>query len=901
MFNIKIISDVQEISTEEIKGDNILLTPLQRSQLDAVIALFPSSEKEGLGKTNIVEHIIDTGNARPIKRKFYPISPAREKILCAEIDRMLSLGVIEEADQSSWSSPGVLIVKPEKVRLCLDSRRLNEITVKDAYPMPNIDGLLSRLPPVHIISKIDLKDAFWKVNLSKESRPKTAFTIPNRPLYQFCRMPFGLCNAPQTLCRLMDKVITYNLRSHVFVYLDDLLIVSKSFDEHIAHLIEVAQLLRKAGLTINITKSSFGLSQVKYLGYIVGNGSITVNSEKVKAITDYPVPKNIKGLRQFLGMAGWYRRFVADYATITFPLTELQTKKKPFKWTAEAQEAFEKLKDALSTAPVLIHPDYSKRFIVQCDASKVGIGAVLAQEDEYGIERPIAYMSKKLNGAQRNYSVTELECLAVVLAIKKFRIYIEGHEFIIVTDHASLKWLMRQKDLSGRLARWALKLQGYNFNIIHRRGKDNLVPDALSRSFDDEDISEVEADVLPVINLESEAFESKSYKTLRNKLASSELPDYKVIDKYIYYRANFDEHSQWKLFVPEELRSEVLFTCHNPPTSAHSGIAKTLAKIRRYFYWPGMVVDVKRYISNCENCKTSKVPNQNLRPLMGKMSESERPFQKFYIDLIGPFPGSKKGNIGICIVLDHFSKFTFLKPLRKFCSRNIIQFLKDDIFHCFGVPETIVSDNGSQFKCKEFNDFLHLYGVQHTYTAVHSPQANASERVNRCINEALRSYIRKDQREWDIYISCVNGSLRNSIHQSIGESPYYIVFGQNMINHGEEYKLLRNLDILTDGPCDLNRQDRFAYVRDMVLDKMRKSYEKNMRTYNLRSRRRTFEVGQLVTRRNFAQSNLASHFNAKLAPVGIKARVLEKIGNCNYRLEDCESKAVAVYHAKDIW
>lgn len=901
LFDIKIVSSVSDISSVKTDEDNFDFTSLQRQQLDSVIAAFPSSEKEGLGRTTLVEHVIDTGEAKPIKQRFYQISPAREKILCDEIDRMLALGVIEEAEHSPWSSPGVLVIKPGKVRFCLDSRRLNEATVKDAYPMPNIDGLLSRLTPVHIISKIDLKDAFWQVSLSKDSKPKTAFSIPNRPMYQFCRMPFGLCNAPQTLCRLMDKVISYRLRNHVFVYLDDLLVVSNSFEEHMSHLCEVAQLLRKAGLTINIGKSSFGLKQVKYLGYVVGNGSIMTDSEKVRAILEYPAPRNVRQLRQFLGMAGWYRRFVEDFATITFPLTELQSKRKTFRWTSTEQEAFEKLKTRLATAPVLVHPDYGKRFIVQCDASSTGLGAVLAQADENGVERPIAYMSKKLNGAQRNYTVTELECLAVVVAIKKFRIYIEGHDFTVVTDHASLKWLMHQKDLSGRLARWALKLQGYNFIIEHRRGRENVVPDALSRKFEGEDISQIDIDVLPAINLQSAAFESSDYKSLREETVKSRLTDYMTVDKFVYYRANFDENSQWKLIVPKELREEVIIACHTPPTSAQNGIAKTLHRIRRFFYWPGMVADVRRFISDCDLCKTSKIPNQSLRPLMGNISESQRPFQKLYVDLIGPFPRSRKGNIGICIVLDHFSKFTFLKPLRKFCSRDIIKFMKEEIFHCFGVPETIVSDNGSQFRCKEFADFAASHGVNHVFTAVHAPQSNASERVNRSINEALRSYIRKDQREWDIYLSSINSSLRSSIHQSIGISPYYVVFGQNMLNHGDDYKLMRKLDSLSDGPPALNRTDRFQYLRDMVVDKMRKAYERNAKSYNLRSRKRSFQKGQVVIRRSFPQSSMVNHFNAKLAPVGIKACVLEKIGNCNYRLEDCETKNVGVFHAKDIW
>lgn len=639
-FGFKIISScVPEIATLTDDPSVILLTPSERRKLDAAIAAFPSFETEGLGRTTLVEHVIDTGNSAPNKQRYYPISPAREKVLCQEIDRMLNLGVIEEADNSAWSSPGVLLIKPGKVRFCLDSRKLNAVTVKDAYPMPNLDGLVSRLPPVNVISKIDLKDASWQVNLSKESRPKTAFTVPNRPLYQFVRMPFGLCNAPQTMCRLMDRVIPYDLKAHVFVYLDDLLVVSQSLEEHVVHLLQVASRFRQAGLTINVNKSQFGLSHVKYLGYVVGNGTLMVDPDKVRAIIDYPVPKTVKQLRQFLGLTGWYRRFVSDYASITYHLTELLSKKRTFQWNEDAQKAFNSLKDCLTSAPLLAHPNYRKPFIVQCDASQNGVGGLLAQCDENGDERPIAFMSHKLNKAQRNYSVTELECLAVV--IKKFGAYIEGHEFKVVTDHASLKWLMNQRDLSGRLARWALKLQGFNFSIEHRKGTDNVVADALSRTFEGDEIAVLDTETLPMIDLDSEDFNSEEYKDMRTKLGGSDFPDFKVVDEYIYYRTNFDRGDtdrsmDWKLLVPEGLRLKVLYGAHNPPNSAHGGIFKTLDRIRRYFYWPGMVADVKRYIAECELCKTSKVPNYTLRPPMGKAAETCRPFERLYVDLIGP-------------------------------------------------------------------------------------------------------------------------------------------------------------------------------------------------------------------------------------------------------------------------
>lgn len=493
--------------------------------------------------------------------------------------------------------------------------------------------------------------------MDESSKPKTAFTIPNRPLYQFTRMPFGLCNAPQTMCRLMDIVIPYYMKSHVFVYLDDLLIMSQSFEEHLKHLQDVAIQLRKAGLTINVKKSSFAIPRVKYLGYIVGEGSLRVDPDKVGAIADFPIPVNVRKLRQFMGMVGWYRRFIDDFATVTFPLTELLCKKKSFVWSKEAQAAFDSLKNMLCTAPVLVSADFSRPFIVQCDASTVGVGAVLAQEDVEGNERPISYMSQKLTKTQRNYTITELECLAVVLAVQKFRAYIEGHEFKVVTDHASLKWLMRQSDLSGRLARWALKLQAFEFSIEHRKGRDNIVPDALSRVFEG-DVCGVDIEVTPLIDLDDEAFSSEEYVKWRKDISESQFPDFRIDERYIYRRDKFSvgddcDGNSWKLLIPTRLREGVIRVAHDIPNAAHGGIAKTVERIRRNFYWPKMVRDVKEYVANCEICKTSKIPTMSLRPPMGQMVVTERPFQRLYLDLIGTFPRTKKGNIGILIVLGH--------------------------------------------------------------------------------------------------------------------------------------------------------------------------------------------------------------------------------------------------------
>lgn len=278
----------------------------------------------------------------------YAVSPAVQAEINCEIDRMLNLGVIEESE-SPWCSPMAVVQKSTgKTRLCLDARKLNSVTIKDAYPIPLIDALLSRLGGTHYISSIDIKDAFWQIPLDPESRPLTAFAVPGRPLYQFRVMPFGLCNAPQSLSRLMSRVIPVHLQDKVFVYLDDLLIVSPSFDEHISLLSEVASRLSKANLTINVEKSTFLMIEIEYLGFVVGRGCIKPNPDKIVAISEFPVPKNVKQVRRFLGMTGWYMRFVSNYASLAAPLSDLLKKSTKFNWTSDVQQAFDALRTSLN-------------------------------------------------------------------------------------------------------------------------------------------------------------------------------------------------------------------------------------------------------------------------------------------------------------------------------------------------------------------------------------------------------------------------------------------------------------------------------------------------------------------------------------------------------------------------
>lgn len=884
-----------------------LLDSEQQEELNKVIGLFRTFESNGLGITHLEKHNIKlVDGAVPVKDRHYPMSPAVQEITYSEVDKMLELKVIEESE-SPWSNRTTIVRKPGKNRFCLDARKLNDLTIKDAYPLQNIEGILSRIDETYYISSVDLKFAFWQIELEEESKQYTAFTVPGRPLYQFRVMPFGLCNAAQRLCRLMDKVIPQSIKQNVFIYLDDLLVISSSFSEHIMLLKKVADCLKKANLTIGLKKSQFCFQELKYLGFIIGGGMLKTDPGKIEAIRNIKIPKTTREVRSFLGTAGWYRRFIKNFAIIAAPLTDTLKKSQKFIMTPEALESFEALKKALTTAPVLKHPDFSKRFYIQCDASNYGLGAVLYQLGKNNEEHPIAFYSQKLNSCQQKYSVTEKECLAAVMAIKKFRPYVELMPFTVITDHASLKWLMTLKDLSGRLARWSLLLQAYDFNIEHRKGSENVVADMLSRSPTDDNVSIDELNDGQILDFETTEFECEEYMELIKNIDenSSSLPDLKVIDGKIYKKTlpepTLEEEYNWKLWIPSNLTSTIIEKAHLDHTAAHGGIRKTLERVKRFFYWPKMSIHVKEYVKSCLTCKEIKSVNCRQMPEIGEEVVTERPFQKLYIDFLGKYPRSKRGNCYIFIVVDHFTKFTFLKAMKEATASNVVKFLVHEIFHKFGVPEIIHSDNGAQFVSKIFTDMIQAYRITHMKTAYYSPQSNAAERVNQSVLNAIRAYLKEDHRDWDLYLSEIECSLRTSIHSTIGVTPFFALFGFQMFSNGCDYKLARKLGSLTDHEIlGLPASEKLEIIRQKIRENMHGAYERTSERYNKRARHAKFVPGQEVFRRNNILSDFEKNRNSKFCRKFIKCRILKPIGNNMYELENMQGKSIGIFHAKDI-
>lgn len=891
-FDMTIDCNMVEGANFEVDDGRIELNAMQKQLLQKAIESFELSKPDQIGCTSLLEHNIDTGDNPPVVKRAHVLSPYIQKEVDKELDRMLKLDVVEPA-QSAWANPIVVVRKASgKVRLCLDARGLNAITVKDRYPLQHIGRVLGQIRACKFLTSVDLSDAFWQVRLNQESRKKTAFNVPGRGHFQFVRLPFGLCNSAQTLCKALDKCIGTDLEPDVFVYIDDIIIVSDSFPRHIYLLHEVAKRLKAHGFTISSEKSKFCVKQLKYLGYILDENGLKMDPEKISPILNLPSPKNVREVRRIVGMAGWYGRFIKNFSQITSPITDLVSLgRKKFVWTPEADAAFMKLKTALVSSPVLKSPNFEEMFTIQTDASDVGIGAVLTQGSDKD-ERVIAYMSMKLTAAQKKYSTTERECLAVLEAILKFRNYVEGTKFRVITDHASLLWLRNLKDPTSRLARWALKLQQYDFDLIHRKGKLNVVADALSR-FVDVDLIDVFADG---------EIDDDDYLKLQKKILDnpSKFPKFYIRNDLIFKKCRSSAKqalvgdSEWRLYVPKKSRIKVLDLMHDRPLGAHLGQFKTLSRIREKYYWPNLAKDVEKYVNSCELCQRNKYPNKNVKVPMGEQKECGGPWETIAVDFLGQFPRSKRGNRYLFVVVDVFSKFCLLKPMRQADACSMAKFLEDEVFLMFGVPSKIVSDNGPQFVSKIYKDLLDKYKITASYNAAYHPQHNPAERVNRVVLGCVRSYIQKDHTRWDDEIPKIACAIRTAEHVSAGFSPYVINFGRTMQVDGDRLPK-------SDKEHSIEkRQECLEEIRDMVRQNLNSAYNKYSRNYNLRSRVVSFAPGGIVLKKSFHQSSTPNQFSSKLASPFTKCRVREKIGACTYLLESLEGKVIGKFHANDM-
>ncbi|GFX46466.1 retrovirus-related Pol polyprotein from transposon 297 [Trichonephila clavipes] len=728
------------------------LSDEQRNKLSELLrkfsGLFTKTDKSTAAKTN-VKHRIFTGDHAPINQRAYRVSPTERRIIHEEVQKMLDEGIVQPSE-SPWSSPVVLVRKKDgSWRFCVDYRKLNSVTKKDVYPLPRIDDTLDCLKGAKFFSSMDLRSGYWQIEIDEADREKTAFITPEG-LYEFKVMPFGLCNAPATFERMMDNLLRHFKWTMCLCYLDDIIVFSETFEDHLIRLRFVLKCLQEAVIKLNSKKCLFAAQEVKILGHLVSSNGVRPDPDKIKAVRNFPTPKNIHDIRSFLGLCSYFRRFIKGFCYLAEPLQSLLKSGVEFHWGPEEVEAFHSLKKALTSDPVLGMYDERASTEIHTDASGYGIGAVLVQIQN-NVEKVIAYASRTLTKAEKNYSTTERECLAIVWATNKFRPYIFGKHFTVVTDHHSLCWLMNLKDPSGRLARWALRLQEHDFDVKYKTGKKHSDADALSRNPVEEE-TETPDKFLAVttsMNLALEQKKDQDLAKLKLLSNSSKNEEFRFIDG-ILYRKNFDPDGKlWLPVIPKHLRADILRHFHDAPPQDTLVSRKLMTGFARDF--------------TGRECTEM----------------SSAPFHRIGIDLLGRFPKSAHGNKWIIVCTDYSTRYAITKALPTAEVDEIAKFLLEEIVLRHGAPRVIITDRGAVFRSRLVSSLVDLCNIDHRFTTAYHPQTNGlTERFNKTLADMLSMYVDVEQKNWDEILPFVTFAYNTAKQETTGFTPFYLLHGR---------------------------------------------------------------------------------------------------------------------------
>ncbi|KAK3726335.1 hypothetical protein QZH41_008960, partial [Actinostola sp. cb2023] len=707
--------------------------------------------KEGLGTLRGTEaKIYVDSNTQPRFVKARPVPYAMKEKIERELDRLVSEGILSPVEFSEWAAPIVPVLKPNgSIRICGDYKcTVNQVSKLDNYPIPKTEDLLATLGGGNKFTKLDMSQAYQQMTLDEQSKSYTTINT-HKGLYQYNRLPFGISSAPGIFQRTMESLLQGI--PHVIVRIDDILVSGKDDSDHIRNLETVLERLSKAGVKLRKEKCFFMQPEVIYCGYVINGDGIKPVSDKVEAIKHAPEPKDIGQLRAFLGMLNYYHRFLPDVSTVLEPLHKLLRKGEKWQWQEEQRTAFEKAKELLQSAELLVHFDPTKELILASDASNYGIGAVLSHNARDGSERPIGYVSRSLNTAERGYSTIEKEALAIVFGVKKFHQFLYGHKFTIKTDHKPLEGLFSEKkgvpqQASPRVQRWALTLAAYEYTISYKAGRNNENADALSRlplAVAPDSVPQPGETIHLMEHLEGTTVNSQNIKdwTKRDPTLSQVLrytlegwPTTGNLDELVPYSTKKSELTVedgcllWgaRVVIPRQGRQNMLTELHE----AHPGTSRMKYLARSYVWWPGMDQDIENLVKRCNQCQLhQKTPAE--APLHPWEWPSE-PWTRIHIDYAGPYKGEM-----FLVVVDACSKWLEVHLMNSTTSTATIEKLRET-FANHGLPKTIVSDNGSNFTSAEFEQFTVKNGIKHIKVAPYHPASNGqAERAVRIFKEGF--------------------------------------------------------------------------------------------------------------------------------------------------------------------
>jgi len=768
-----------------------------RSLIDRFADIFPDELPLELPPDRGCEFSIQLRpGARPMVRPMRRFPQPDMDSMLKEINALLAAGFIKPSTSEYGAQVLFVPKKDGSRRMCIDYRSLNADTIKDVYPLPLVDEIFDRLRGAKFFTKLDLRSGYHQMKMKPSDTHLTAFRTPYGS-FEYLVLPFGLSNAPSAFVRMMDREFPASrFRDSVVIFVDDILIFSRTWDEHLTHVEAVLTQLRKSKLYPKLSKCTFGTHEVEYLGHIVSAEGIKTDPSKVKDLLEMSPPKSPKEVRSFLGLAVFFQKFIRGYSKIAAPLNELLKESQEFKWTQVQQEAFDQLKLVISRAPVLRPFDPKLPILLQTDASGVAIGAVLLQDAGHG-PRPVAFSSRKLDKFEVNYPVQELEMLAVVDVLEKWEHYLLGQQFTVESDHKSLEQVLRSKDPSKRLIRWLDTVARYNFTISYRPGSQMSIPDSLSRLVPlnpGADVPVLSPMVVSVPLVDETVVESikKGYardpyfKPIHQKLILQETVEAKFnsrIERFIHedgFLLFFDAVG-YRIAIPAvpEVRSMLLSESHDASTSGHLGVEKTYKNLSRRFFWPGLATSVKGYVSACEVCLKTKPDLRPTAGLLRPLPTPSGPWIRWNVDYITGLPLSTEGYDSILTVVDGFSKMAHFIPTAKnvTAQESATLFLRE-IFRLHGLPEVLVSDRDPKFTSEFWEAFMKTVGTKLQMTTVDFAQANGqAERANGAIVQMLRAYCSEKPKAWSSLLPGLEFAYNSAPSASTGISPFQACYG----------------------------------------------------------------------------------------------------------------------------
>lgn len=726
--------------------------------------------------------------SKPTARSPYRMTKFETEELKKQINQLLKQGFIKKSN-SPFAAPVLFVKKKDKsLRLCVDYRLLNIITIRDAFPIPVIDDLLFKLGNSKVFSKLDLMSGYFQIRMQPEHEERTAFVTPFGQ-YQWKVMPFGVTNGPATFQRFMNEVLEDCPNS--LVYLDDILIHSESKEKHEKDIKRVLNKLREHKLIAKQSKCEFFKNELEFLGFTISDKGIAPNNAKVETIQNWPKPKNEKDAMKFMGLCNYYRRFVANFSKISAPINQYMSKHS--KWTEVQDKAWNELKERLITPPILTIPDFEKRFRLTTDASELALGAVLEQVDDNGkLEGIIAFHSKKFLPAQTRYPIMEKEFLAVIEALKHFRPILYGQKFIIRSDHLNLLSLRSPKRIpQKRIAGWLDYLSEYDFDIQHIPGNKNKVADAISRVA----LDSVKVNIhlpQPDYDYDKNYREDPDFQTIYQCLKKertvpkeihNHIKHFKLHEDKIFYCVNVgSDHFIDRLCVPKgQMRKELIENAHDPIPRGHFGAYKTYYIVSEGYYWPRMFKDVHRYVKNCLTCQLTKHRTHLSTPLLQPLPIPEERWSSVSMDFITGFPPTKEGYNMIMTIIDRLTKVAHFIPTNKNATAKIVAHLFiDNVIKLHGVPNEIVSDKDIRFVKEVWKNLHHRLDIQLKFSSTNHPETDGqTERTNSIITRLLRSYASTNQTEWSQYLSMTEFAYNSTYQDSIHTTPFFADLGRN--------------------------------------------------------------------------------------------------------------------------